>query len=565
MKIIDTYNKLIDDHELLQNIIKITTNAIFVIDLQGKFVFLNNAVSIMTGYSVDELKGVTFSVLFTNDTFSKINDQFRKTATHSISVPLYETQIVCKGGNKRFVALSLTPLINNEKITCVLIVAEDITKRKHAEIQLQLETIDHDALSHISRIVIQSESEQKIYDQIPQLISRFFEFDIVSIELYDKVTDEIIFVGNTGVPVSDKYPASDKKPIRKAAAGTVSGDVIKNGKSVMIPNSIKHSDYKFNLLKKLNIKGFFCLPMQTKYNVIGTLCLGSKQKEYLHQAKNIILQTIANIIAQTIEYRRAKKELKKYQQHLEELVNKRTEQLKTVQEKLIHTAKLSAIGKLSASIAHEFNNPICGIRNVLERINERISKGVNLNDTHKDLTALAIKECNRIADMTRKLHDFHRPSSGKISKINIHEAIDEIVLMSEKIMTERNIELTKHYSHNILEVDAVGDQIRQVILNIIQNAEEAIQETGGKITITTEMEDSNVKIHIRDTGSGIPPKNMATIFEPFFTTKPAVKGTGLGLAISYGIIKKHGGNIEVKSSLTNGTTFTIILPITSNR
>ena len=253
-------------------------------------------------------------------------------------------------------------------------------------------------------------------------------------------------------------------------------------------------------------------------------------------------------------------ELKEYQNNLEELVITRTAELKSANEQVVHAEKLSAIGKLSASIAHEFNNPICGIRNVLESLSN-ITPGKTIDETRKELITLAIKECTRMATLIEKLHDFHRPSTGVFSLMNIHTAINDILIISKKQLEDRKITIEKHFAGNIPLVKVVQDQINQVLLNLIQNADEAMSEKGGKITINTECKGSNVFIHIKDTGSGISPQFMSTIFEPFFTTKPEVKGTGLGLSISYGIIKKHNGDIKVESETGKSTTFTIVLPL----
>lgn len=252
--------------------------------------------------------------------------------------------------------------------------------------------------------------------------------------------------------------------------------------------------------------------------------------------------------------------LEKYQNHLEDQVQKRTVELKSTQDRLIHSEKLSAIGKLSASIAHEFNNPIYGIRNVLEEIEEKHT-GETLNDLDKKLVKLAIKECNRMSNLISKLQDFHQPSLGIDVSINLHEIIDEVVLMIRKRLNDRNILLEMHYADNIPKIKAVPDQIKQVVLNLVQNAEEAIVKEGGKIVITTEFNKSEVLLHLKDSGMGITSENIGNIFEPFFTTKSPVKDTGLGLSVSYGIIKKHGGDIKVQSKLGEGTTFTIILPV----
>tara|TARA_B100000315_G_scaffold256982_1_gene304387 strand:- start:4124 stop:4936 length:813 start_codon:yes stop_codon:yes gene_type:complete len=259
------------------------------------------------------------------------------------------------------------------------------------------------------------------------------------------------------------------------------------------------------------------------------------------------------------ERKQTEKELKKYRNHLEEMFEERTNELKSVQDQLIHAEKLSAIGKLSASIAHEFNNPITGIHSVLERV----SKKVSMNETNKDLVDVAVRECKRITDLIKKLQDFHRPSPGIVAPMDIHKVIDEVILLNKVALKTRGIKLEKSYAGKMPKIRAISDQIKQVILNILNNAEEAIPEDGdgGKIKILTEVFDSEIKVHCQDSGCGVSLENMKYIFDPFFSTKTEAKGTGLGLSVSYGIIKQHEGEIEVKSESGKGTTFTITLPI----
>ncbi len=232
------------------------------------------------------------------------------------------------------------------------------------------------------------------------------------------------------------------------------------------------------------------------------------------------------------------------------------EKLKLTQDQLVHAEKLGAVGRLSASIAHEFNNPICGIRNVLERILKKTA----IDEYNKEFVDMAIVECNRVAGLIKDLQGFNRPSAGVLVRTNIHKAIDDILLLMRKKLETRKIALNKHYAANLPDIMAVNDQIKQVILNLLNNAEEAIPEKGGTITIETVPLEEKIEIRIKDTGQGIKEENLERVFEPFFTTKPGVKGTGLGMSISYGIIKRHGGEITVNSILETGTTFTISLP-----
>ncbi len=250
-------------------------------------------------------------------------------------------------------------------------------------------------------------------------------------------------------------------------------------------------------------------------------------------------------------------ELQKAHGQMENRVKERTAQLELAHDQLLHAEKLSAIGKLSASIAHEFNNPLFGIRNVLDGIRKR----ANLEKDDFELLEMALEECDRMKFLIQDLQDFNRPTSGVTAPMDVHKTIDSILLLVKKEFQNKNIQVKKHTAAKMPNILGVADQIKQVLLNLLNNAGDAMPKKGGIITITTEVLDNEVAIHIKDTGVGIKPENMAHIFEPFFTTKPNVKGTGLGLAVSYGIINKHNGKIEVESNPCHGTTFSVILPI----
>lgn len=155
--------------------------------------------------------------------------------------------------------------------------------------------------------------------------------------------------------------------------------------------------------------------------------------------------------------------------------------LKATHEQLLHSEKLASIGKLSASIAHEFNNPVCGIKNVLEIISEN-----DLVKEEKNLVQIAVKDCKRISTLVHHLQYFNQPSSGVVSVINLHNIIDNILNLINKKLKDRKIIIEKEYTDSLPEIKLVEDHVQQVLLNLIQNAEEAIVGNNGKITITTE-------------------------------------------------------------------------------
>jgi signal transduction histidine kinase len=251
------------------------------------------------------------------------------------------------------------------------------------------------------------------------------------------------------------------------------------------------------------------------------------------------------------------KEILKYQEILEKKVEERTLQLKKTYEQLLHAEKLSATGKLAASIAHEFGNPIIGIRNFLKGLKQTS----NLDPNDAELLDLAIQECLRVKDLISNLQNFNRPTSGTVAPMDLHQAINDMLVFCKKNFKENHITVKKQFKRNLPVLNAVQDQIKQVLLNCLNNAQESIGDGGGTIYLQTEVQNEHILLHIGDTGKGIKGDNLAYIFEPFFSTKPAVEGTGLGLSVSYGIMKRHQGSIEVTKNSAKGTTFTLTLPI----
>lgn len=267
------------------------------------------------------------------------------------------------------------------------------------------------------------------------------------------------------------------------------------------------------------------------------------------QDSNIRLQQEIN------ERLRVEKKLEEARNTLEKRVRERTVLLSRTYDQLMHAEKLGAIGKLSASIAHEFGNPIFGIRNLLEGLKNRAT----LQDGDQKMVDIAIKECNRIKDLLRQLKDFNRPSDGIMSSIDIHKEIDDILQLCSKTFKNKKITVIKEYDSGVLKVLFVRDQFKQVILNLLNNAAEAMPEQGGRIEIKTESLDKRIGIYISDSGEGIPPENIDNIFEPFYSTKSETEGTGLGLSVVYGILKGLKGEIDVTSEPGRGTQFMITL------
>ncbi len=231
--------------------------------------------------------------------------------------------------------------------------------------------------------------------------------------------------------------------------------------------------------------------------------------------------------------------------------------LHRTQEQLLQSEKLAAMGRLTSQLAHELNNPLYGIMNTLELMKTEIAP----TNKRRKLLDMALSECMRLTDMLRKTLSFSKPDQEARCSVDINTILEEILLLYQKQLREVDIKLETDLAPNLLPVMASKNQLRQVFLNMISNAKDAMPE-GGTLSFNTSGDDNQIRIRISDTGSGIKAENLSKIFETFFTTKTdSAKGVGLGLSVCYGFIKDHGGDIQAESQVGSGTTFTITLPV----
>jgi len=225
---------------------------------------------------------------------------------------------------------------------------------------------------------------------------------------------------------------------------------------------------------------------------------------------------------------------------------------------LVSSEKMASLGKLAAGIAHEINNPLGGILIYSSLLIENLPKE---DPKRQDLERI-VQEAGRCKEIVKSLLEFARQTEPKKESVDINRAITDGLFFLENQALFHNIRITKRLDPSLSWVIGNAGQLKQVFMNIIINAAEAMHGSG-TLTITTSQsqERKTVLIEFTDTGEGIPEENLTRIFDPFFTTKDVGKGTGLGLATSYGIVEDHGGKIGVNSRVGEGTTFTIELPI----
>lgn len=276
----------------------------------------------------------------------------------------------------------------------------------------------------------------------------------------------------------------------------------------------------------------------------------------------------------TKDIKRYKENMENWTKALEEEIQKKTAEIMKAHEQLINAEKLASLGRMAAGVAHELNSPLTGIVTFAHLMLKRLPPE---NKQDREDLEVIIEQANRCSKIIKGLLGFSRKATAERVEVNINTLLDSTISMVRNQAKFHNIKFVLHFDDSLPLIHVDPNQMQQVFLNLLINAADAMNERG-QITIATrtvgESEETQwfkmghpqegkrfIEIEFSDTGPGILEEHMGKIFEPFFTTKPVGKGTGLGLAVSYGIIKRHGGNITVRSEPGKGASFFIRLPV----
>jgi len=222
------------------------------------------------------------------------------------------------------------------------------------------------------------------------------------------------------------------------------------------------------------------------------------------------------------------------------------QQLKESQEQLIQAEKLTSLGQMAASIAHEINNPLAGVLVYTQLLSKKLTGGTFKKEEALGYLSKMESEVGRCSRIIRNLLDFARQSPPALRMVDINDVVSHALELAAHSAELQNIAIVKELSPSLPKVMADFDQLQQVCTNLILNAVQAMPE-GGKLTLRTSASDDWLKVEVQDSGYGISQENFRKLFTPFFTTKGKGKGVGLGLAVAHGIVQRHQGKIEVQS------------------
>ncbi len=334
------------------------------------------------------------------------------------------------------------------------------------------------------------------------------------------------------------------------------GQMLREKKPFLVEDADIEPDREVRMVvKAMGVRSLLLYPVAVHERVEGAIAIGSHLAGGIPSEALAEIPVIADHLGIALEDAWLHSELEARAQELERAYK----ELEASQRKFLHAARLASIGELAASIAHELNNPLTTILGFSQLVMAELEDGSPLKDDLKVIESEAL----RTKDIVRRLLDFARETKPEMRKADLNKVVEETLQFLNYQLKASNIKVEKQLDPSIPPFLFDPSQIRQVLTNMVVNACQAMEpKGGGTLKIATRRLNSDwVEIEITDTGIGIPEEHLPRIFDPFFTTKEPGKGTGLGLAVCHGIVSQHGGEIDVRSKVGEGTTFKVKLPI----
>ncbi len=316
-------------------------------------------------------------------------------------------------------------------------------------------------------------------------------------------------------------------------------------KAFNIENAQQDSRVNPEILASLGFESFATVPLISQDRVVGVIVVDNLYNKREITAEDIRrLELFASQAGLAIENARVYSDL--------ELANR---SLKEIQDRLIQSEKLAALGEMAASIAHEIRNPLVSIGGFARRLDSKLDS----TNPEKRYSRIIVKEVNRLEKILQEVLAFSRSAEPQFSRCRIVDILSEALEVLDDGFAESGIQVVKKFQEGIPEIHADANQLKQVFINLFSNAQQAMAR-GGSITTECRYDEieGDVVISVRDTGGGISEDVITNIFNPFFTTKHS--GTGLGLAITHRVVEMHGGHIQVKNQPGVGVTFVVSIP-----
>ncbi len=547
-------NRLRQSEEKYRTIFERSGDAIMLIDSKGAVLEVNQAGIDILGFSKREEVLQTESV---TEFFKDDNElyRFQKKLLQDGFLTGFEASLLRKDGSLFYGRLTANVTLDVAgQITGYVFIVRDITKRKKVQEQIERRNKWLAMLNATSMAIGSTLDLDEIVSNTVTKILEILESVSVRIYRFNKQKQTLELLASKGL--STRFVENGRIQTRGLGEGYL-GKTLMSAETKVVTNPSELDDPCADLLAEEGIQSAIYVPLVSKGEPVGAMVISSRSasdfsKDYLE-----FLSAIGNQIGVAIEKAALYENLKKAYQDLKE-----------AQEQVIAQEKLASLGKLSATIAHEINNPLAAVLTYNRLMIKQNRSGrltpERADDIEKYLNIME-SETARCGEIVKNLLAFSRQSRISIENRNIEEIVDRTLALLSHDLEMKGVKVIKSIEPNLPNIECDFKQIQQALLNVVGNASEAMTE-GGILTVSVKRSAGaeTMEIRISDTGCGIPKGHLKDIFEPFFTTKEEGKGVGLGLSVVYGIVTRHRGSIDVKSDPGKGTTFKICLPMADN-
>ena len=426
--------------------------------------------------------------------------------------------------------------------------------REEAEARARNLGLIHEVVQQV--IVLNDKKE--VAQITADLLAQYFAFELAVVML----TGDTLEVPVVGFGGSRGQVVQNAVEVEGYTIGDgITGYVFNTGESVLVNDTLLDKRYK--VVPGWDAGSEMCVALKDGNRVLGYIDVESSQRNAFSNNDLLAIESLAGVLATVVT---AANQYERLQETIRQL---RASQVKSrvrlvaqqeAENKLVQAAKLAAVGEMAAGIAHELNNPLTTVAGFTELILDEMATDA----PHRADVEMVLHEALRARGVVRRLLDFARQGERTRTRSDINQIVDDVLALTTHYIHTNGVRLETAFQNDLPWVSVDSNQMKQVFLNLVHNALQAMP-TGGSLQIKTEAQSKEnrewVTVAIKDSGIGIGPKDIDRIFEPFFTTKGNRGGTGLGLSVTYGIVTDHGGTIEVESRPGEGSTFTVWLAL----
>lgn len=435
----------------------------------------------------------------------------------------------------------------------------DMTSKLHQSrgaLEEQMRNVESKAshialISEIGKSIVAAFDLPKLFETTHAKLANVVRYDAMAVALFDQT-------GGTNVHSVAGQDFCRRDVDREAIRLFCEARLIAStrGEDVIPPTG----SFSGEIIFDIRFRQFCLLPLWVERGLMGALLLARIDDSPFCEPELRMLSQISQILALAIEHIELYDRMRHFADDLEIKVAERTRELGRAHEKLLQSERFAATGRLAANIAHEINNPLGIIKNYLRILRDGWR---DIGQSQQEALEIVREEIDRITRIVRSLLDFYSPGQTELVEMDLNDEIDSLLPLMEAGFRRKNIQIERDLQAELPRPVLSRDHVRQMLLNLLKNAEDAISGSGTiRVSTRAECNDSGcfVAMEIADTGCGISPEDWPHIFEPFFTTKGEGKGTGLGLSVTYGIIQNFGGTIDISSAPSQGTTVRVRIP-----